>query len=98
MRAHLDSLSTHAMGAVARIEDDVKVVRMQDVKPTEGTHMERPLEIQQMQLDVLATDVREIASQAQALDALRQAEREREERARRARLGAGKSPTNKTLS
>ena len=52
------------MGIVARIEDDVKMVRMQDVRPTEGTHMERLLGIQQTKLDVLATDVREIAEQA----------------------------------
>ena len=41
-RMHLDSLSTHAMDIVTRIDDDVKVVRMQDMKPMEGAHVERP--------------------------------------------------------
>ena len=40
-------------------EDDMKVVRMQDVSHMEGTHAERPPGIQQTQLDVLATVARE---------------------------------------
>ena len=51
-----------------------------------------------MQLEALATDVREIASQAQGLEAMRQAEREEEQRAKRARIGAGKSPKYKSLT
>ena len=42
LRPQLASLSTHAMDVVVRVEDDVKVVRMQDMRPLEGVHVERP--------------------------------------------------------
>ena len=58
--------------------------------------MERPPGIQQTQLDVPGTDLREIASQA--LEAMKQAKREEDERAKIARHGGGKSPTNKSLA
>ena len=67
------------------------------MRPTEGTHRETPPGLQQTQCDLLGTDVREVASQAQAPEAMKQAEREgEEERAKRVRLGAGKGPTNKS--
>ena len=84
LRTHLASLSTHAMDVVARTEDDVKVVRMQDMRPMEGVHVEIPPRYQQTQPDVPGTCLRGIASQAQTLEAMRQAEGE-DDRARRAR-------------
>ena len=69
LRPHLNSISTRAMVMVARMEDEVKLT-MQDVRPTKGTHVEEPPGIQQTQLDVPATNVREIASQAQARQAI----------------------------
>ena len=65
------------MDIVTRIDDDVKVVRMQDMKPMDGAHVERPPGIQQTQVDVLGTHSRANASQAQAMGAMKQAERER---------------------
>ena len=63
LRPHLNSLSTNAADIVARNEGDVKVVRMQDARPKEGTNVERPPGIQLTQLDIPATDAQEMASQ-----------------------------------
>ena len=40
LRPHLDSLSTHAADMVPRIEGDVKVVRTQEARPKEATHVD----------------------------------------------------------
>ena len=79
-------------------EGDVKVVRMQEVRRKEGTNGERPPGIQLTQLDIPATDAQEMASQTQGLEAMRQAEEEEEERTKRARIDAGKSPKNSSLT
>ena len=68
--------STNAVDVVARIEGDVNVVRMQEVRPNEGTNGERRPGIQLTQLDTQAADAPEMASQIQAVEALRQAEKE----------------------
>ena len=64
---------------------------MQEVRPKEGTNGERPPGIQLTQLDMPAADAQEMASQIQALGAMRQAEEEEEERTKSARIDAGKS-------
>ena len=76
----------------------MKVVRMHDARPKEATHVERSPGIQQTQVDVPETEAREIASQLQALEAMRQAERAEEERAKIWKIGTGRNPKNKSLT
>ena len=54
--------------------------------------------LQGTQLDTLAADAQEMASQIQAMETMRQAEEEEEERTKRARIDAGKSPKNSSLT
>ena len=59
--------------------------------------MERPPGIQQIQLHVSGTDLRGIASRVQALEAMKQSEREND-RAKRARLDEQNKILSKNLS
>ena len=98
LRPHLHDLSTHAADTVAKMKGDVKVVRLQGAKPKEATHRDRPPGIQLSQLDVPEAENREIASQMQAMEAMRQAAREEEERSKRAKHGERNKSKNKTLT
>ena len=91
----MNPLSTNAADIVARIEGDVKVVRMRETRFKECANGEVPTGIQLTQLDMLGMEAQEMTSQLQAMEATRQVEEEEEEKAKRASIDAGKSPKKK---
>ena len=97
LEPHMNSLSTNAADIVARIEGDVKVVRMRETRFKECSNGEKPPGIQLTRLDMPGMEAQEMASQIQAMEAMRQAEEE-EEKAKRARTDAGKSPKRSSLT
>ena len=91
LKPHLNALSVNAADLVARIEGDMKVAKTNEENIKEEKKLEAPGETQQTQLDKPVSDAQEIASQLQALEAMRMAEEEDEERLRRAEIEAGKN-------
>ena len=91
LKPHLNTLSVDAADLVARIEGDMKVVKMNEENIKEEMKHEAPGETQPTQLDKPVSDAQEIASQLQAMEAMRMAEEEDEERLRRAKIEAGKN-------
>ena len=69
LKPHMNALSMNAADIVARIEGDVKVVRMGETRSG----------IQLTQLDMPVMKAQEMASQIQAMEAMRQVEEEEEE-------------------
>ena len=89
LKPHLNAFSPNAADLIARIEGDVKVAKMNDENIKEDPKHEVLVETQPTQLDKQTTDAQEIASQLQALEAMKKAEEEDAERLRRARIDAG---------
>ena len=98
LKPHMNSLSMNAADITARMEGDVKVVRMRETRFKVCASGEMPPVIQLTQLDMPGTEAQEMASQLQAMEAMRQVEEEEEEKAKRARNDAGKSPKRSSLT
>ena len=92
LKPHLSTLSVNAADLVARIEGDMKAAKTggENENIKEEMKNEVPGETQPTQLDKPVSDAQEIASQQQAMEAMRIAEEEDEERLRRAKIEAGK--------
>ena len=90
LKPHLNTLSVNAADLVARIEGDMKVTKTDEENIKEEMKHEVPGETQPTQLDKPVSDAQEIASQLQAMEAMRGAEEEDIEKLRRARIEAGK--------
>ena len=92
LKPHLSTLSVNAADLVARIEGDMKAAKTggENENIKEEMKNEVPGETQPTQLDKPVSDAQEIASQQQAMEAMRMAEEEDEERLRRAKIEAGK--------
>ena len=93
LKPRKNSLSMNAADIIARIE---KVVRIRETRFKECASCEMPPGIQLMQLDMPRMEAQEMASQIQAVEA-RQVEEE-EEKAKRARIDAGKCPKRCSLT
>ena len=91
LKPHLSTLSVNAADLMARIEGDMKVAKTNEENIKKETKHEVLGEIQPTQLDKPVSDAQEIASQLQAIEAMRMAEEEDEERLRRAKIEAGKN-------
>ena len=89
LKPHINTLSIEAADLVARIEGEMKAAKTNEENITEEKNVEAP-ENQQVKLNKPMTDAQEIASQLQALEAMRMAEAEDEERLRRAKTEAGR--------
>ena len=100
LKPHLSTLSVNAADLVARIEGDMKVAKTDEENIKKEMKNEVPGETQPTQLDKPVSDAQEINSQLQAMEAMRMAEEEDEERLRRAKIEAGKyaSTTSPTLA
>ena len=70
LKPHMNSLSMNAADIIARIEGDVKVVRIRETRFKECASGERPPGIQLTQLDMLGMEAQEMASQLQAMEAM----------------------------
>ena len=90
LKPHLNALSVDAADLVARIEGDMKVTKTNEENIKEEKKLEAPGN-QPAKLDKPMSDAQEIASQLQALEAMRMAEEEDEERLRRIKIEAGKN-------
>ena len=79
LKPHMNPLSMNAADIIARIEGDVKVVRMRETRFKECASGEMPPGVQLSQLDMPGMEAQEMASQLQAMEAMRQVEEEEEE-------------------
>ena len=89
LKPHSNTLSSEVADLVARIEGEMKAAKANEENSTEEKKTEA-LEDQQEEPKKPMTDAQEIASQLQALEAMRMAEAEDEERLRVAQIEAGK--------
>ena len=89
LKPHISTLSNEAAELVARIEGEMKEMKSNEESSTEE-NKDEATKRQRVSPDKPMTDAQEIASQLQAMEAMRMVEEEDEERLRKARIEAGK--------